>query len=224
MSALRPLATDSPFSETLRTATIDAHRAAERSPFIRNLLTGRLPRRSYAQMTGQLYALYSTLEELTGSLAGDPVVGAFLADELIRVPSLEDDLRYLGGDDWTSLAEPMPSTGRYIDRLRELSATWPTGIVAHHYLRYLGDLSGGQIIARLVRRAYGLEDDGVRFYRFDRIADIDAFKAAYRGRLDAGPWDPAERERLIDEVNLGYRFAREMFDELGEAAGPIAPG
>ena len=118
------------------------------------------------------------------------------------------------------LGEPRP----YVERLRELRATWPAGIVAHHYLRYLGDLSGGQIIARLVRRAYGLEDEGVRFYRFDRIADVDAFKAEYRLRLDAAPWDVDERARLVEEVNLGYRFAREMFDGLGEAVGAPAPG
>lgn len=212
------------FSETLRTSTLDEHRAAERSPFIRDLLTGRLPQSAYARMTGQLYALYTTLEEVTGSLADDPVIGPFLADELIRVPSLEDDLRYLGGDDWERLAVPLPATAGYAERLRGLRRAWPTGIVAHHYLRYLGDLSGGQIIARLVRRTYGLEDDGVRFYRFDRIADVDAFKAAYRARLDEAPWGDPERDRLVDEVKLGYRFARQMFDELGEATSPGAAG
>ena len=224
MAAPRTSDAIEPLSTTLRTDTIDAHRAAERSPFIRNLLTGRLPRSAYAQMTGQLFTLYTALEELTAGLADDPVVGPFLADELIRVPSLADDLRYLGGDQWEELSVPFASTARYVERLRELRATWPAGIVAHHYLRYLGDLSGGQIIARLVRRAYGLEDDGVRFYRFDRIADVDAFKDDYRARLDAAPWDEAERARFVEEVNVGYRFARQMFDELGEAAGPVAPG
>ena len=75
-----------------------------------------------------------------------------------------------------------------------------------------------------MRRAYGLEDDGVRFYRFERIADVDAFKADYRARLDDAPWDSAERDRFVDEVDRGYRFAREMFDELGEVSGPVAPG
>lgn len=214
MSSAEPIPAEAPFSEVLRTETLADHRAAERSPFIHELLGGRLPREGFAAMTGQLYALYRVLEELNATLHDDPVVGPFLAEELIRVPSLEDDLRYLAGERWTELARPNAATSDYIGRLGELRATWTTGLVAHHYLRYLGDLSGGQIIARVVRRAYGLEDDGVRFYQFDRIADVGEFKAAYRRRLDEAPWDAAERRRLIDEVNRGYRHARAMFDEL----------
>ena len=49
------------------------------------------------------------------------------------------------------------------------------------------------------------------------IADPGAFKDVYREQLDAAPWDAEERERVIDEVLLAYRFNTELFDDLGSA-------
>jgi heme oxygenase len=93
---------------------------------------------------------------------------------------------------------------------------WPAGLVAHHYLRYLGDLSGGQIIRRLVGRAYGLDTDGVRFYVFDEIPKPKPFKDAYRAALDAVPWDEEEKARVVAEVSLAFRLNRDLFADLGE--------
>ena len=64
---------------------------------------------------------------------------------------------------------PAPLT-TYLDHLNELSASEATapGLLAHAYVRYLGDLSGGQFIMAKVRKAYKLDGlDGVRFYHFD---------------------------------------------------------
>ena len=51
----------------------------------------------------------------------------------------------------------------------------------------------------------------------DDIADPAAFKEVYREQLDAAPWDDAEKERVIDEVLVAYRFNTELFDDLARA-------
>ena len=107
---------------------------------------------------------------------------------------------------------------RYVDRINEIAAEhWAGGFVAHHYTRYLGDLSGGQAIRRIMQRQFGFETNGVGFYLFDQIASPKAFKDTYREQLDAVGWDAAERERVIDEVLAAYRLNTELFDDLAQA-------
>jgi heme oxygenase len=50
-----------------------------------------------------------------------------------------------------------------------------------------------------------------------QIADPKAFKETYRDQLDAASWDAEERERVIDEVLLAYRFNTELFEDLSAA-------
>jgi heme oxygenase len=93
--------------------------------------------------------------------------------------------------------------------------TWPAGFVAHHYTRYLGDLSGGQLMRRALRREYGLDGPGTRFYEFPGV-DPRTFKQHYRHLLDTAPWDAVEQDRFLDEVSLAYRLNTAILDDLGK--------
>jgi heme oxygenase len=86
--------------------------------------------------------------------------------------------------------------------------------LAHHYTRYLGDLSGGQIIARLVARHYGATTDQLGFYHFEGIESVVPFKRAYRDALNGLDLDPAATDDFIEEVNTSYAFNSAIFDEL----------
>ena len=79
--------------------------------------------------------------------------------------------------------------------------------LAHHYTRYLGDLSGGQAIAALVARHYGATPDQLGFYRFE-IADdgIVRYKRGYREAMNALALSPDEVDVLIDEVRTSFRM------------------
>ncbi len=116
----------------------------------------------------------------------------------------------------------MPSTFRYTARIREVGHDWPGGFIAHHYTRYLGDLSGGQIIRTLLQRQYGFETNGVGFYLFADIAKPKVFKDVYRSQLDAVDWTEEERDRVIAEVGLAFRFNTELFDDLAAAKAAAA--
>ena len=75
-----------------------------------------------------------------------------------------------------------------------------------------------------MQRRFGFETNGIGFYLFDDIADPKAFKDVYREQLDAVPWDDAEKERVIDEVLLAYRFNTELFEDLERAKRASAVG
>lgn len=205
------------FSAAVRARSAGAHSSSEGADFMSDLMRGEGSREDYVALVAQHWFIYEALEAAAARMSGDPVASRFLSDKLTRLPALEADLEYLIGDDWRSRISPLPTTARYVARIAEVGASWPGGFVAHHYTRYLGDLSGGQFIARVMSRRFGFETNGIGFYVFDDIADPAAFKDVYREQLDAVPWDAAERERVIDEVLLAYRFNTDLFVDLAAA-------
>ncbi|KAL1407524.1 hypothetical protein Q8F55_006957 [Vanrija albida] len=97
----------------------------------------------------------------------------------------------------------------YLGRIRELSgnADLAPRLLAHAYVRYLGDLSGGQVIGARLRKAYGLSGlDGRRFYYFDIHNDKSA--------AETGDETVGERKKKLNEVKAWYR--RGMDEGVGE--------
>lgn len=206
------------FSALLRTRTADDHGRAEHGPFMGALMGGTLPRDGYIDMLAQHYYAYEALEASNPTMAEDPVVSAFVDPALDRLPTLASDLTDLAGDDWQDRYPPTAATEAYVARLREVAA-WPGGWVAHHYTRYLGDLSGGQFIGRVAARTYELTPEhGGRFAIFEQIEDRNAYKDAYRAKLDSAEWDNDEQERIVAEIREAYRFNTEVFDGLAHRA------
>ncbi|WP_327084900.1 biliverdin-producing heme oxygenase [Nonomuraea sp. NBC_01738] len=203
------------FSHELRAATWTDHEAAEYTAYMQELLGGRLPREGYAAMVAQHYFAYVALERAAEALADDPVAGVFVIPELNRLPALEHDLAFLYGPEWPDLITASKPTLTYAARIDQI-ADWPGGFVAHHYTRYMGDLSGGQQIRRAAEQAYGLSgSDGVGFYVFDGIGDLRTFKEAYRDALNNLDVPEDERRRIVAETRLAYQLNTEVLADLG---------
>ncbi|SDD35558.1 biliverdin-producing heme oxygenase [Rhodococcus tukisamuensis] len=201
-------------AERIRTETDAAHRNTEQSRFVGDLLAGKLTPAAHAALIGQTYLVYLALEAAGRAKASDPVAAPFIGEELLRTEALEADLEFLLGDGWREQVTALPATARYIERIDEVAYDSSTGFVAHHYIRYMGDLSGGQIIRRMLERAYGYTVDGLRFYIFDQIEKPKVYKDEYRAKLDAAPLSEQEQRQLIDEVNLAYQLNGDLFAAL----------
>ncbi|SDQ49441.1 heme oxygenase (biliverdin-producing) [Microbacterium sp. cf332] len=206
-----------PFSTALRERSSSAHSGSEGAGFMTDLMRGKGTRDDYVALVAQHWFIYEALEHAASRMLMDPVAATFISDKLTRLPALEIDLEFLIGPDWRERIAPLPTTERYVARIREVAATWPGGFVAHHYTRYLGDLSGGLFIGKLMARQFGFETNGIGFYLFGDIADPAAFKDRYRAQLDAAPWDEAEQQRVIDEVLVAYQFNTDLFADLAAA-------
>lgn len=169
--------------EALRERTTALHTEAERSGFVADMLRGRASLRGYTLMMRNLLPAYRTLEASLAEHAGSSVTGIVHRRELERAPSIEADLRHL----WTGDAERdlplLPSAVRYAETIARASKGDGAPLIAHAYARYLGDLSGGQILARLLRRSLDLPAGALSFYAFPLIADVAAFKAEYRAAI-----------------------------------------
>ncbi len=206
------------FSALIRTASHEQHMEAETSTFMTDLLGGRLGVDAYARYTEQLWFVYEALESRARDLASDRVAGPFVRPELFRLAALERDLEHLRGPDWRSTLTALPSTRVYAARVAAVARAWPAGYVAHHYTRYLGDLSGGQIIRDKAERTWGFakKGDGVRFYVFEGITNPAAFKREYRALLDGLAVDDLEKQRVVAECKRAFSLNSDVFRALGE--------
>lgn len=85
-------------------------------------------------------------------------------------------------------------------------------LVAHAYTRYMGDLSGGQVLKKVAQRALKLPStgEGVYFYQFDGIHSAKAFKQLYRSRMNELELDMATKDRLVAEAVLAFQFNMEV--------------
>lgn len=206
-----------PFSQALRERTSSGHSSSEGADFMSDLMTGKGSKEDYIALVAQHFFIYEALEAAADRMRADAVAAPFISDKLTRLPAIVQDLEFLIGPDWREQIAPLPTTARYVARINEVGAVWPGGFVAHHYTRYLGDLSGGQIIRTLMQRQFGFDTNGVGFYLFGDIAKPREFKDTYREQLDAVPWDDEEQARVIDEVMVAYRFNTDLFRDLATA-------
>ena len=204
--------------EALRTETHDLHTQVERSPFMSALLRGRLDRTAYGALLRNLHAIYAALEPALARHAQDPDLSPLMLPGLPREASLRHDLDALHGGDWHSTFPLQPATLRYVARLHALDATRPGLLAAHSYVRYLGDLSGGQVLGRIVREAFGLPaGPGTAFYAFGTAAEAAQLKKAYRAGMEALRPDAAAVRAIVDEARLGFELHGQLFDELAHA-------
>ncbi len=197
----------------LREATAEAHTAAERTAFVRHLFKGTLPRDGYVAFIRALYPVYEALEEAMAAASADPAVRMAYDPTLNRTAALAKDLAWFAGPDWASLPVAAPAAA-YAAHLRTLASRAPAGLTAHAYVRYLGDLSGGQLMGKRVATRYDAGEAGTNFYAFPGIGDIDARKHQYRGMLAALPLDAAQQDLVVQEAITGFDFARAIFETL----------
>lgn len=206
-----------PFSHRLREGTKTAHREAEHAPFIQDFFRGRLSLEAYREYVLQLYFVYEALEEVQNDARVRDALGPLFTQALFRKEALGQDLNYLYGHAGWEVLLPLPSTQAYVGRIRNVAATWPEGVIAHHYTRYLGDLSGGQVLKRIAKKVYRLEEgQGLAFYDFPHLHDHAAFKQAYRQHLDTLELREDSQMRLVEEANRAFYFNRDVFLELGK--------
>ncbi|RHY76980.1 hypothetical protein DYB38_006904 [Aphanomyces astaci] len=209
----------------LKEGTQAAHAAAESVPFVTDFLHGRITQDVYRVMVCMLYYVYEELElQLRRAAASDNpvVVPLHFPLELERLPSLAQDLSFYYGSNWKEvMPSKTPATAAYVARLEHIGSTHPSLLVAHAYTRYLGDLSGGQILKRHAIRAMNLAHGlGTAFYDFKRIeSSHKAFKDGYRRALDAAMVDSAETKLMVEEANVAFELNMALFQDLDELRG-----
>lgn len=196
----------------LRQATRTLHRDAERAGVMGALLRREADAAAYAALLGNLLAVYSALEAALDQHAG--AFAAFGFGALRRAPALVADLRALG----QPAVEWQPATVDYVGRLRVLSAQRPLLLIAHAYVRYLGDLNGGRVLRKVLGEALGLDAGALSFYDFGGNAEVAAHEQRFRAALAALAIDDAGAADLAEEARWSFAQHVLLFEQLQDVS------
>jgi heme oxygenase len=202
----------SSLSDALKNGTAGAHKAAESVHFVKNFIRGKIDRDLYGLLVAQLYHLYGKLEEALDQHAPMHFSSCHFPKELHRREALHEDVEF-----WhTGTPKLSPATQDYLHRIQYLCDTNPLLLLAHAYTRYLGDLSGGKVLARVAKRALNLkaDDDGLAFYQFPHVQSFKLFKDKYRSALNDLSLNNDQIQALVREANVAFLLNMRLFEEL----------
>lgn len=207
-----------PLALCLREGTQQSHTLAENTVLMKCLRKGLISPEPLRQLMANLYFIYSALEREMRRYADHPVVGMVYFPRLERTLQLEKDLAFYYGDNWRSQIQPSRKTIQYVMRLHAIANDQPALLAAHAYVRYMGDLSGGQGLRSKIRSALNLPEElGTAFYEFEGLPTAEtrrAFKAIYRDALNKLPLNANIATQLIEEANLAFKLNSDVMQEL----------
>nr|YP_010728679.1 heme oxygenase [Phymatolithon calcareum]WEA76802.1 heme oxygenase [Phymatolithon calcareum] len=188
---------------------------AENVSFVKSFLGGVVDKKSYRTLVANLFFVYSAIEEEMYRNKDNPSIYPIYFDQLNRKKSLEKDLVYYYGSDWQVTVKPSAVTEMYVDRIHNVGKHQPELLISHAYTRYMGDLSGGQILKNIAKNAMQLSDDeGTEFYIFRDIQNDKEFKQRYRKALDSIAVTEQQVNLIISEANVAFSLNMKMFQEL----------
>lgn len=178
------------------------------------LLRGRMNRDAYLALLHNLHAIYAALEPALQRHAAHPAIAPFDLASLARARSLRDDMTVLleNQDPFPPDRLELACTG-YVRQLHALDAASPGLLLAHAYVRYLGDLSGGQLLRPIVARSLHLPPGvGTAFYDFGDAPATAVLTGAFRAAMERAVID--DEDELVAEAKRGFEWHRLLFDEL----------
>lgn len=135
-----------------------------------------------------LYPMKATSDQRNGRGAGLRELHA-AALPLYRASAFKQDLTFYLGPDWEADIRKhslSPQVQAYLDHLDNLAQTEPLLLAAHAFTQLLAVASGGQILARLVKKGLGLGEGqaGVAAYSYDGVKRPKVLKDAFKQRID----------------------------------------
>jgi heme oxygenase (biliverdin-producing, ferredoxin) len=203
----------------LRQRTAALHERAERSGIVRHLLEGTASRAGYAMLLRNLWPAYVALEAALERMREAPGVRQVARRELYRAQALAADLHALGGPSWASAWPELEAARRYARCVEAAAEGDGARLVAHAYVRHLGDLSGGRILRERLRHAPGIGDGALAFLTFPGIADPQVRRAEYRRDLDRAGEEIAGMERVVEEAATAFAINIDLSEAVQAALG-----
>ena len=174
---------------SLKELTHEAHKNAETQPFVKILFSGKINPKLYATYLKNQHPMYELLEVCAmphGLLSDMP--------DIRRAQYILSDFNELWNQEEDGEDEVLPVVKRYMEHIMSIRND-PQKLMAHIYVRHMGDLAGGQMIAKRI------PGQG-RMYKFE---DPEALKGAIRAKIN---------DDMADEAKLCFKFATEFFQEM----------
>lgn len=203
-------------SEQIKEVTKESHVRAENTELMLSFQRGQVTLQQYKLLLCSLHEIYQALEEELDRNSNHPAVAPiYFPAELARLKFIDKDLEYFYGPDWREKIVIPMATQRYCHRLRKIGRENPEFLVAHAYTRYLGDLSGGQVLGRIAQKSMGLKSsNGLSFFTFPGVSSPNLFKQLYRSRMNSVELTAEERNGVLEEAVRAFELNIQVFDGL----------
>lgn len=200
----------------LREGTAEKHQETEKVPYLRAIFRGGLDPQTYTYQLESLLYVYTFMEKLFRDYKDDMILSKLFFPQLFRENLIKEDIETFQTKFGTKLRGIIsPKTHCYLEHIEAAAKKNPMLLTAQAYVRYLGDLSGGQAIQKVIAKTFGLEgQEGTRFYQFPEIEDLQAFKGIYRTALDTLPLNEEEKRALLEEAKNVFDLNKDLFVEL----------
>jgi len=185
--------------KTLKELTWEHHKEAERQKFVKVLMSGKINPEIYAIYLANQHKTYDVLEAMA-------MADGLLDDmpEIRRAPRIKKDFDEL----WTYSWQPVifPTTEKYIKYVAETLMDCPEKIIAHIYVRHMGDLSGGQMI---MKRTPGPN----RYYKF-KHKEVGDYKRIVKETINT--YLNVYEHSVLPEAKFCFQSATNLFKEMKE--------
>ncbi len=209
------LTDDRGLSSVLKHHTKQIHTEAERSGIIKTIIRGNVKLQSYLLWLQSMQPIYEKMEMLLEENRHLIYLSDFYHPEMFRAHSLATDIDQIISTypDLENCSE-LNVKNEYLGRLNEIDISKQFSLlIAHIYVRYLGDLSGGQIIEKILSKQQEFSKDNLSFYKFANIVDLNVFKNTIRGAIDNAAIH-VNTQLILDEALRVFRYNINLSKEV----------
>uniref|UniRef100_Q07RY8 heme oxygenase (biliverdin-producing) n=1 Tax=Rhodopseudomonas palustris (strain BisA53) TaxID=316055 RepID=Q07RY8_RHOP5 len=175
------------------------HLEAEQSGIIADILRGEASPAGYVLLLRNLHAAYDAMEQGLARHYQTPGLARLSAYRFDRAGAIGADLAALCGDNWRSTIPLLPAGEAYADAITRAAEGDGSWLIAHAYTRYLGDLSGGQIVQKLLAKSMQLRPDQLSMYAFAGFPDPVVLKSEYRHALEEAGADLIDPASVVEQ-------------------------
>lgn len=201
-------------ADQLKTATEQYHKHAERTGIVNDILRRQVSRQAYILYIRNLYPIYAELERAANPSIDKFKITPFLNIRIKRSEALFQDLSNLSGNnDWHDLPL-LQSSLDYHAHIEYLRKHNPISLLGHIYVRYLGDMNGGQVLHRLLSETLALSDEALNFYQYPDIHEISSFRQAYRDLFNSVKLNTLERKDIIETAIKAFKFNIDISESI----------
>ena len=191
---------------SLASLTQAAHQNAERQEFAREMMSGNMSQEKYKTYLYNMWLVYDILEDVALSMGCFGPEDLSMPDDdlpldgLTQADDIWADYVELGGAaDGSNPPQIAPSAEAYRSHIVKNCQHDKDKLFAHVYVRHMGDLSGGQMIASKV-------PGSGKMYKFaDMNHSVDEMKQLIRKRT---------KDSMADEANKAFDLSTKIFEEL----------
>lgn len=205
-----------PIMDRLKTDTRSMHDNAEDQAFMRDLMSGTLPKEAFAASLRPLQAIRSCIEQRLQANADHPAIAACIRPYHSIAGLYDSDVDYFGEAANVS-AEDVKSVQEFHDLVKEAEAADPVNLLGIFYVLE-GSNMGASMLRRKVQESYDIEGDEGTKAMVPHGRDLMPRWRDFSGCMNNLDLTPEQREAILAFASNTFRVVGNLYREIYQPA------